>query len=406
MTQWTEPADFREQIERVWNRGDVLRTVLTRFEQAHNDTQGGRAIDLPYRVRLRGPSTREMSEHFDRVRDWVDAMRRTATRYGCEIEWKTINHRQLGRNDIPTALLVPDVACIARIAGTRTEVDRFAYVAETLMTRLPETAAWIRRRPFDLLSLEESLDRLIRFVEWMRVHPPDGRYLRQVDLPGIDTKFLESHTAVLSAWLETVLPDERIDDDAHPTRSFAQRYGFSRKPELARFRLLDPELAPGFGGFTDVSVTTSEFARCRIPERGVKRIVVVENDISALALPDLPAAVALFGRGYNFDFLSDTTWLSEVEVDYWGDIDTHGFAILNQFRAFAPHARSVLMDRDTLLAHREHWTQEPSPYKGNLERLTPEERALYSDLIADRHGHKVRLEQERIRYGLVRKAVQ
>lgn len=405
MTQWTEPADIRTQIEKLWNRGDVLRTVLARFEQVDDDTHGGRTIDLPYRVRLRGPSPREMSEHFDRVRDWVDAMQRTATRYGCEVEWKTINHRQLGRNDVPVALLLPDMACIVRIAGTRTELNCFARLAETLIARLPETAAWIRSRPFDLLSLEESLDRLIHFVEWMRVHPPDGRYLREVDLPGIDTKFLESHTAVLAAWLEQVLPEERKDSDAHPIRSFAQRYGFSRKPELVRFRLLDTELAPGFGGFTDVSVTTSEFKMCRMSERGVKRIVVVENDISALALPDLPAAVALFGRGYNFDFLSDTTWLSEVAVDYWGDIDTHGFAILNQFRAFAPHAKSILMDRDTLLAHTDHWTIEQKPSTRKLERLTPEEQSLYNDLVTNRYESHVRLEQERIRYGLVRTAV-
>ena len=29
-------------------------------------------------------------------------------------------------------------------------------------------------------------------------------------------------------------------------------------------------------------------------------------------------------------------WLLEKEIYYWGDIDTHGFAIFNQLRGFLP----------------------------------------------------------------------
>jgi hypothetical protein len=38
-------------------------------------------------------------------------------------------------------------------------------------------------------------------------------------------------------------------------------------------------------------------------------------------------------------------------VVYWGDIDSHGLAILSGVRATVPHVRSVLMDLDTLRVH-------------------------------------------------------
>ncbi len=43
--------------------------------------------------------------------------------------------------------------------------------------------------------------------------------------------------------------------------------------------------------------------------------------------------------------LAQAGWLARCQVYYWGDIDTHGFAILDQLRTHIPHARSLLMDR-------------------------------------------------------------
>ncbi len=44
-----------------------------------------------------------------------------------------------------------------------------------------------------------------------------------------------------------------------------------------------------------------------------------------------------------------------------GDLDTHGFHILDQLRSHHPHARSIVMDQETLLAHRDFWVREDSP---------------------------------------------
>ena len=56
----------------------------------------------------------------------------------------------------------------------------------------------------------------------------------------------------------------------------------------------------------------------------------------------------------------------------------------------------MLMDRDTLLAHRAAWSFETSPHVADLSHLTNEEATLYDDLRRDRYGPGVRLEQERI----------
>ncbi|MFO0207488.1 MAG: Wadjet anti-phage system protein JetD domain-containing protein, partial [Betaproteobacteria bacterium] len=106
-----------------------------------------------------------------------------------------------------------------------------------------------------------------------------------------------------------------------------------------------------------------------------------------------------FGAGYGWEPLARASWLHRCQLHYWGDIDTHGFAILDQLRGYFPGAASFLMDRATLLAHRLHWGEEPDPARHDLSRLTPEETAVYDDLRFDLHQPRLRLEQERVGFG-------
>ena len=96
---------------------------------------------------------------------------------------------------------------------------------------------------------------------------------------------------------------------------------------------------------------------------------MIENEITYLAFPVPAGAMVIFGGGYAVPVLEPLGWLAGLDVVYWGDIDTHGFAILNRLRHHLPHARSMLMDRATLLDHRDHWTTEPSPTAAVLDRL-------------------------------------
>ena len=65
-----------------------------------------------------------------------------------------------------------------------------------------------------------------------------------------------------------------------------------------------------------------------------------------------------------------------------------------------------LMDCSTLLAHRDQLTDEPSPTNATLDHLTAKESDLYRDLVEDRYGPAVRLEQERVRFGFLRDALE
>ena len=56
-------------------------------------------------------------------------------------------------------------------------------------------------------------------------------------------------------------------------------------------------------------------------------------------------------------------------------------------------------------AHRLQWGDEPEPVHRDLPLLDADETALFDDLRDNRHGRQIRLEQEKVGFGWVEKAL-
>jgi hypothetical protein len=368
-TPWTTPADLRRQVQRHWDSGRLLAA----------------GVAFPLELRLKGPDTRALSDRFDEVRHWIREWE-PESRYA--IEWREINHRLLGRNRVPVRIVVPGEREALELIGKTDDAARFRGLAAATLEKLPELGAWLAERPLVALQNAADWDRILAVLLWFRQRPRSGLYLRQLDIAGVDTKFIETRKPLLSELLDAVLKPETDN------RNFEQRYGLASKPSQIRFRILDERLA--IQGLTDLAVPAREFAGLDLP---VERVFITENEINGLAFPAVPSGIVIFGLGYGLDRLSEVRWLHECALHYWGDIDTYGFHILNRLRVLFPDAQSLLMDRETLLAHEPLWVRESTSFNAELPRLTASEYELYDDLRHHRLGQRVRLEQERIPFG-------
>ena len=377
---WTRPPDIRAWLGKKWQSG----LLLTAFAE-------GRDWE-PLSVALRGPATSEIAGRLAEVQQWAADWTRAA-RGPMHVEYKQVGGRQLGANLIPCRAWIDGYDQAWDLLGVRAEVRTFSSIADATAATSPKLVPWLARRPMQVLKLADRWDKLLATVRWIDERQSAGMYLRQVDVPGVDTKFIERHTGVLAELLDLQLAPDRIDAGA---AEFAGRYRFRSKPDYVRFR------CPGWLGFSELSVRADELT---VPPPGVGRVYLVENEITYLAFP-LPAeAMVIFGGGYAVDTLAPLGWLTGLDVVYWGDIDTHGFAILNRLRRRFGHARSILMDRATLLAHRSQWVTEPRPAAGRLDLLDGAEADLYRDLVDAAFGPSVRLEQERISFATLEQAL-
>jgi hypothetical protein len=354
---------------------------------------------------LKKPTSRELSERFDDVRHWVQTLHegsRAVRGFGYEVLWRTHHHRVLGHNELPDGITVRTAEEALRLLGRQRQAERFAALCKTTLARFPALRAWLVRRPLTALAHPKDWPQILAVLQWFQDHPRPGCYLRQLDIPDVDTKFIEARRSLLTELLDAVLPETAIERDAIGVRQFARRYGLRDEPPLIRFRLLDP--AHCIQGLSDISLPPDQFAKL---SPAIERVFVTENKVNGLAFPDTSRALVIFGLGYGLERLAEVAWLHRVPIHYWGDIDTHGFAILDRLRVGFSQARSFLMDRATLLQHRNLWVREPAGqrYRGSLARLTEDERALFEDLCNDRLGEAVRLEQERIGYRWVQQTL-
>jgi hypothetical protein len=389
---WTRIQDLKDRLEKKWRKGIFLAQRIT----PENFT--------PLRIPLKHPTARELAHDFAAARDWVAHWvfhESAPDRAGFDIEWHAFTHRSLGKNRLPAAVIFPTLADVVSFLGKTRQTERFHTLFHIITGRFPPLAGLLLDHPLTVLQHDKVWEKLLSILDFMTGHPRPGIYIRQLEIPGVDTKFIETHKAWLVKLLTCVLPETAVDEGIKGPAAFENRFGFLSRPTRVRFRFLDPDRS--IMGLSDLEIPAHDFARLPVQP---DTVFIVENDITALSFPFFPNALVIFGRGYSLSALSQASWMADKPVWYWGDLDTHGFAMIDMIRHYFPRTRSFLMDEDTLLSHKPLWGKEPSPVNRDLPQLTSDEARVYDALRYHTHAPNLRLEQERISFTLVRQAVQ
>lgn len=336
---------------------------------------------------MRGPRPGQIGDDLDAVRAWVaalDAARRGDAHYS--LRFSKVGGRLIGRNELPARAVVESYQQTWSLLGVTEQVRTYSRIL-ALVAEEPAARDWVAAQPLRALEVADAWPALLAAYRWLRQSRGSGQYLREITAPGVDTKFVERHRGVLAQMLNV----------PQASAGFMAALGLRAKPEMVRLRF-DPLLDVATG-LSEVVVRVDELSSLPLT---VKTAVIVENEITYLSVPVPVGGLVIWGKGFEVQRLGSLPWLAHADISYWGDLDTYGFAILHQLRAVLPQTRSILMDRDTLLAHRDRWVSESAPTAARLNHLTDEEQALYQDLVTDRFGVRVRLEQERIDWSWVR----
>lgn len=342
--------------------------------------------EWPLSVPLGPPSERDALNHLPAVRAWQEAWQRWPG--PGRVEWIERRWPVAGAQRLPRALCLkgPDEVAEAIDAGAAWRRCRRRF--EDITARWPVLSA-ILPRHFDLLGewSDTDLNRLLDLLAWLEANPDSGLYPRQLPVGGLDSKWLGKRQAIVGDWLRAI---RNVTGEC----DFHQLTGLARPPVVARLRVLDPQLQAHVGGLCDITSPVDELARLELP---VQKVFIVENLQTGLAFSALPGAAVFMGQGYAVNVFGQIPWLKDLPCYYWGDLDTHGFAILSRLRHYLPRVTSILMDESTLLTHRALWTEESKPVETQkLPALTAEEQEVYDGLRKHRWQPRIRLEQERI----------
>lgn len=378
-TAWSTVEQVRGRLRKRWTSGELPRAYLT-----------GQAFTA-IRVPIRAPGTADLVDRFDLIREWVAEWTELELREPITLEYRSAGARTIGANRLPCAVSIESWPALCSLLDVSSDIDALNSIREQTR-RHPSVASlsdWVDLHPMAALANCTEWPRLIASVDWLIEHRGTERYLREIEVAGVDTKFVEDHRAMVIALVEHITGPPLPDSGARP--DLASRLRFRTKPSYVRFRCHGPEV--GLPQWIDEITMRAEHFDALDPS--LDHVVILENEITYLALPLPPHTAVVFGGGYALPF-RNAKWLNRPSTRYWGDLDTHGFAILDQLRQALPAVRSILMDRATLLEHRQRWGTELAPIRRALPHLTNAESELYGDLVSDAYGPHVRLEQERI----------
>lgn len=376
-----------KKIKRYWNSGRVLRAWM-----------GLEPGLFPLRIGTGKPTAKVLVDDFSRVREWKRELEQGSGADGYNIVYREINHRQLGSQHLPGQLVFDTPEGVVAYLRKTHAFERFKQLHDVIIEQQPSLQNWLHAQPMKVLEQDQHWAALLAVIAFFQAHPRPNRYLRELLIPAVDTKFIEAHKGLIAQLLDHALPPEAIDPEVTglARHGFERRYGLKYDQPLIRFRLFDDvHGSTNFAGATnDISLPLEQFQRLDPP---VTRVFITENKINGLSFPRIPGSMVIFGLGYGITGLKSTAWLHCCEIHYWGDIDTHGFAMLSQLRGYYQQTRSLLMDRNTLESFPEAWVEEEGKrIVTELKNLTAGEQACYRLLCEDRLGKRIRLEQERI----------
>lgn len=347
------------------------------------------ALDVP----LHPPAQTSVIADVDGAIAWIESWREASRIEPVEITWATRKWAHVGTQTVPERVRVESADAVAALAGRAEDwkVAR-ARVGDLRGGLLPSAAypsaflAALKRHAGTIADMPgRDFGVLAEVVRWLARNPASGRAVRELPIRGIDSKWIEKRRSLVASLVCAVTGRESL--------------GLAVPPLTVRMRLLDVDLA--VGGLTDVTAPATQLAALDLSPRVV---LVVENQQTFAALPAIAGGVAILGGGYAVvERLAPLPWLAGTRIVYWGDLDSHGLAILDAARSTGLEIESVLMDADTLIEHRDLWVDEPQPADRELTRLTAREVEAYEVLRA--HGWP-RLEQERVDWQWVLEALE
>lgn len=361
------PVEISKRLAKQWHQSQI-RSERLLSSQA-----------WPLILTIGKPSAREFSENTNAVQQHVQSWQMIGIG---EVEWEYVNYRagaEPVRIPMRWNLRNPSewvaAAKDSTVANEYELLERLVECVEEVFRPLlvRQRALWIKK----------NLDEVIATARLASTLSPGcarGRPLRLLAEQGVDTKFFERNSALL-----TRLLDERFDGAV--TEQGLVNF-LDALEENNHWIMLAP-LEKGLLPFKRLRVTTSELGETALP---CSRILVIENEQCIHLLPELTDTIAILGTGMDLQWLQSDR-LDSKSIGYWGDMDSWGLIMLSRARQYRPNISPLLMTQELFdrysadsAVHEPVIAQTASP-----EGLINTEAHFYQYLIKQERG---RLEQE------------
>lgn len=379
---------------------EPLRKKLSRLEvngKIYVALAGG--SEAPYlSMPLKRPQDIETS--WDELLAWQDFWRKAPKASDGHSLWHAEEKRKqtasFGKQLMPVRVFIDTPEDAMALLGLTKKKKEFLAGLSAIESQMPSLRDWYLTY-FVRISAEDFFPVALPIARFMLAQEQREGYLREMAIPGVDTKFLENHNFLVRTLWNALFPENTAESsDELWEKLFVQKVP---TPSIC-VRSLDEHLR--FFGVRKLFLSQDDIADFQLPHR---RIFITENKVNGYTFPDAEDSLILFGMGYGvLEMAESAPWLADKEIYYWGDLDHDGFNILSHLRKVLPEMKihSFLMDKETLLAYVDPKVKDTGNTATIPDYLTVSEKMAWK-LI---HDNGWRLEQERIPHEEVEWAVE
>jgi len=361
------PTEISRSLARQWQQSRV------RLERLLDPAS------WPQSFTIGKPSARTFNEHTQAVQRHVEAWRRVQVGV---VDWESVTYRA---GAVPISLPMrwrlhnpSEWIAAASDPDVSREYAQLEYLVERVDSSfhsllVAQRSLWLTKPPDEVVATAQLATRLSPGCA-------RGRPLRLLAEHGVDTKFFERNSTLL-----TKLLDERFEGEVSGQGLTTFLDAFD---ESSHWVLVVP-LQVGLLPFKRLRLTTAELAEASLPG---SRLLVVENEQCIHLLPEVPGTVAVLGAGLDLQWLA-SPGLADKQIAYWGDMDTWGLLMLARARLHQPAVTALLMEQALFDRYASACAvTEPTRAQSVVpDGLLPSEMDFYRYLFMQERG---RLEQE------------
>ena len=378
-------VEGNKTVLKVVTQKDILKKLTTLYTRAEHIKAYLSNEPFELSIKFKRLSQKDIEQNFLEVQKWIEELNQSPF----DIEFVEINYSSIGKQAIPKVLEINQEIFLKQLSKSKIFEQHKILIDQTIV-KFPKLKELLISKPNLIILYDSVWIEILKVCEYFVANPKPNLYIRELDIEGVDTKFIENHKKVLDIFL-SALWDRDISKLSQ--NGFEKKYGLKYDLPTIRFRILDENLY--IHNFSDISLPLNEFS---ILDIACERVYITENKINGLSFPDIPNSIVIFGLGYGVESLKNIEWLKSKKIYYWGDIDTHGFAILSQIRGYFPQVGSILMDEELIEKYRYLGVEEPKAkrFLGELDNLSLEEEKVFERLKSDDSLKGLRIEQERV----------
>lgn len=348
---------------------------------------GARTVTM--KVSLKPPTGKQALADLDHFNHFINQWNQSP--WQCFVSYESRKYRQIGRRKIPVKFELSSFEQLVQVLGrsARNYTERWQTVMQPLLHHnaglypvLIQHLQWLEE------NNELQATRLVQVLQQLHAGMGEDCYLRALPLQGIDTKFVETHEALLIDILDFI-----HNGEVSGAGGIRQWLDCRNNPgNWVLVRPLCQQTRNALGGLHILQIDTETLQQ---KELSAEHILMVENDQSGLCLPEVKNTIAVISGGNNLSWLDNNQWLKQHHTLYWGDIDSWGFGFLDNARRKQPHIESIMMDVKTVNQFSAQMVEEAQSRWLPLSHLTTAEQQLYIDLSRGQYPGN-RLEQEKL----------